>query len=194
MCRHDSFEKDGRRRGLAIGCLYAAMASAGLAETCGDEFQRIHGVWRSPEVYFALYADWDTVEYLNSLGVKAAGVSRPGVAVLPIYGSEAVHFRVRDFVFVSTGLIVNASEEQDLIDAIRSELEVKVKVKRRRWLRGWLPTSRRRSPPACAAPLGEPAGFAEMQLRVSAEVAQYAALYEPRLKRRAPPGQSFIGR
>lgn len=193
MCQHDSFDRDGRRRGLAIGCLYAAMASAGLAETCGDEFQRLHGVWRSPEVYFSLYADWDTVEYLSSLGVKAAGVSPPGVAVLPIYGSEAVHFRVRDFVFVSTGLIVNASEEQDLIDAIRSEL--KVKVKRRRWLRSWGATPRRRSPPACAAaPLGEPAGFVEMQLRVSAQVAEYAELYPPSLKRRAPTGQSFIRR
>jgi len=137
----------------------------------------LHGVWRSPQVYFPLYADWGTVAYLASLGVRAAGNRPPLVAVLPVYAAEPVHFRLGNFVFLSTGLIVEAGGEQELVDAIQAELVIKRSRTKKLKRPGW--------PPSCAAlPPGPAASFLEAQQRLAAQVAEYARRVTPRLQRR----------
>ena len=132
----------------------------------------MRGVWQSPQVYFPLYADWDTLAYLGALGVRAVGNQGPRVAVLVVYSAETIHFRLGDFVFLSTGLIIGARSERELIDAIQTEFQRS---------RGKMPVG----PSACVGlTLGTTASFSEVQQRLAAQVAEYARRVTPRLKRR----------
>ena len=171
-----------------IVCGWAVVGGMAFAETvaspvptaCWHEIAELHGV-RSPQAYFPLYIDEDTVAYLAVLGAKAGGTRRPLVAVLPVYAAEPVHFRRGNFVFLSTGLIVEARNEQELIDAIQIELQGK-RTKRPAW----------RSACAAVTPIVT-TSFPETQRRLAVGVAEYAAEYAkwatPHLKRREEPGQ-----
>jgi hypothetical protein len=178
-------DKNGMGCFERIVCGWAVLAGVLLGETgtppgsdaCGSEIVALHGVWRSPQVYFPLYADWGTVTYLSALGAKAAGYRSPVVAVLPVYAAQPVHFRLGNFVFLSTGLIVEAGGEQELVDAIQAELIIKRNRTKKLKQPGWSP--------ACAAlPPGPPTSFQEAQQRLAAQVAEYARRVTPRLQRR----------
>jgi hypothetical protein len=162
---------------VAAGLLFGETGTPAGSDDCGSEIVALHGVWRSPQAYFPLYADWGTVAYLASLGARAAGNRPPKVAVLPVYAAEPVHFRLGNFVFLSTGLILETGSEQELVDAIQAELRIKSSRTKKLKKPGW--------PPSCAGlPPGPPTSFLEEQHRLAAQVAEYARRVTPRLQRR----------
>lgn len=152
---------------------------------CAREIQDLHGVWQSPEVFLPVYADWETVTYLAALARKAAGTS-PTVAVLPVYAEEPIHFRVGNFVFLSTGLVAGATSEAGLIEVIQTEMKMKV-----RRSKGRAPYSM----PACATmSLFDRADFHDMRQRLEVQVAEYALSTVQHLKRRPDVAQITINR
>jgi len=157
---------------LATAAPFALTGAPHGSAACGGEIAAIHGVWRSPQVYVPLYADEGTVAYLAALGAKAAGDRQRVAAVLPVYTAEPVHFRLGNFVFLSTSLIVEAHDEQELIDTIQAEFRSDR-------------TKRHVGPPACALLTpGSPASLPEIQQMLGIRLAEYAKWTAPGLKRR----------
>jgi hypothetical protein len=166
---------------MVAGVLFAETGEPLAPAACETEMTAIRGVWRSPQVFAPLYADWDTVAYLATLSARATG-GRPPVAVLPVYSDEPVHFSRGGFVFLSTALIVGAHSEQELIDAIQTELQGSRSKKQ-----GW--------PSACVAVTPGPiTSFLERQQRLADQVTEYAKMARPRLKRREEFSQITINR
>ncbi len=87
-------------------------------QRCAAEITALRGVWRgdwrSPQTFTPAYADLQLVIYLSGLAGPEAGL-----AVVPIYAVEPLIFRSARIVFVSTGLVLQATSEQQLIHAIR---------------------------------------------------------------------------
>lgn len=143
----------------------------------------MHGVWQSPQVFLPVYADWETITYLAAAARKAAGTS-PTVAVLPVYAEEPIHFRVGNFVFLSTGLIAGATGEADLIEVIQAEMKIKKTKGRAKY-----------GMPACATiSLYERADFHNMRQRLEVQVAEYVLSTAQHLKRRPDVSQITINR
>ena len=157
---------------LATAAPFALTGAPHGSAACGGEIAAIHGVWRSPQVYVPLYADEGTVAYLAALGAKAAGVRRTVAAVLPVYSNEPVHFRRGNFVFLSTALIVEAHDEQELIDAIQADSQSGR-------------TNQSVGQAACATwTPGSLASLPEIQQMLGIRLAEYAKWTAPGLKRR----------
>ena len=55
---------------VAAGVLFGETGTPPGSDACGSEIVALHGVWRSPQVYFPLYADWGTVAYLGVRDMK----------------------------------------------------------------------------------------------------------------------------
>jgi hypothetical protein len=66
-----------------------------------------------PNVYLQFYADADLIEYLT-------GISQDRI-VLAVYSPEPIHFRRSEFVFVSTGLILQLRSEAELFESLASD-------------------------------------------------------------------------
>jgi hypothetical protein len=152
----------------AVGLACADSLPAGrwepAAEQCAREITMMHGVWRPGQGFLPAYADLELVVYLASLPAR-----HPGVAVIPVFGSEPVYFRGNHVVFLSTGLILKAGSEQALTDAIRgARVEVQT-----------------RDLPACAAmATWLPTSFAAVQQRLAGQVAGYGDVSVRRLRGR----------
>ena len=156
---------------VACLCLFATLVAPAAtlptdkaeraAGLCAAEVATVRGVWRSPTVFLPVFANWELVQYLASLG-RAEGVS-----VLPVYTSDPACFRSNHVVFLSTGFILKTTSELELIAAIR---RARVQVQ---------------SPdlPSCVAmPASAPAGFSEIVRCLAAEVAAYQDLTARRLR------------
>jgi hypothetical protein len=175
-----------RARSLLLGGFLLAatpLLSDGLSNSrggsvsipCLREIVRLHGVWRTDEVYLPIYADLKTFAYLASLGTRV-GSDRAGLAILPVYAREPIHFRHGQYIFLSTGLILGASDEEVLLRAIQDEIHSHP-PRRTRESGDWASS--------CAEPvLRDTGGLEEMQTRLSSQIAQYEAIRAPRLKRR----------
>jgi hypothetical protein len=155
-----------------------SLAAAGLAcaeslpmgrlepagERCGGEISALRGVWRPGQSFLPAYGDMELVLYMASLGAH-----EPGVAVLPVFSSEPVYFRSNHIVFLSTGFILKAGNERELMEAIRSAPV----------------EARTRDLPACAAMTpSAPASFSDVRLRLAGQVAGYEDVTVRRLRRR----------
>ncbi len=136
---------------------------------CAGEVLALRGVWLSQQVFLPAFGDLDLLKYLASLGGRKAGV-----AVLPVLSSEPFYFRSDKVVFVSTGFILNAADERELIGAIQS---ARRKV-------------RTRALPACAvlSPVASER-LADIRQRLAAQVAEYEGTAALRLLRREPAAQ-----
>jgi len=151
---------------------------------CAHEIAEMRGVWRSPGAFLPLYIDWNMMGYLATLGAQAAGTGRPTIAVLPVYSAEPAHFRVANFIFLTTAFLAEAKGEPDLLDAIQAELARKQKK-----MPAWVS--------ACTAmPPGDELSFPERQQRLAEGVGVYTEMYTkwttPRLKRRAGNRQTTV--
>jgi hypothetical protein len=134
------------------------------AERCASEISLMHGVWRSRQAFLPAYGDMDLVVYLASLGDR-----HTGVAVMPVFSSEAIYFRSKNIVFLSTGFILKAGSERELTEAIR---RARVEV-------------RTQELPACAAMTPwAPASFADVRRRLAGQVAGYEDVTVRRLRTR----------
>ena len=112
----------------------------------------LHGVWYSSRVYLPFYSDLELAAYLSSLPGPA-----DDLAVLPVYSAQPIHFRRGRYVFVSTGLILQARDERELLGTIHREIP-------------------------SAGTTGS--DFHEVQSRLAAQIAQYIEISRPRLRRR----------
>jgi hypothetical protein len=137
------------------------------AERCAGEISAARGVWRSGQVFLPAYGDMELVMYLASLAAR-----EPGVAVLPVFSSEPIVFRSNRVVFLSTGFILKAGSESELMQAIGS---ARVEFQTRSGL------------PACAAMTpSAPASFADVRLRLTGQLGGYQDVTVRRLHRRDP--------
>jgi hypothetical protein len=136
------------------------------AERCANEITLMHGVWRGSQAFLPAYADLHLVEYLASLGARQAGV-----AVVPVFSSEAIYFRSDNIVFLSTGFILKAESETELTEAIQgARIEV-----------------RTRKLPACAAMTPwAPSSFADIRQMLAGQVSGYEDVTLRRLRSRGP--------
>jgi hypothetical protein len=106
----------------------------------------------------------ELVLYVASLGAR-----EPGVAVLPVLAAEPIYFRSNHIVFLSTGFILKAGSERELVEAIRSA-PVEVQT---------------RDLPACASVAASaPASFSDVHLRLAGQLAGYEDVTLRRLRRR----------
>ncbi len=142
---------------------------------CLREVVSLHGVWHTKEAYLPIYADVKAVTYLASLGARAAA-DQAGLAILPVYSPEPVHFRQGSYIFLSTALILEAADEQTLLRAIQGDIPTQ-------WSRRAVGSAGRVS--ACAAPaLLDTDSFEEIRNRLARQISQYQDDRTPRLKRR----------
>ena len=133
-------------------------------ERCGGEIFAMRGVWRPGQRFLPAYGDMELVLYMASLGAR-----EPGVAVIPVFSSEPVYFRSNHIVFLSTGFILKAGSERDLVEAIRNA-PVEARV-------GDLP--------ACAAMTpSAPASFSDVRQRLAGQVAGYQDVAVRRMRKR----------
>ena len=112
-----------------------------------------YGVWYSEQVYLPFYSEMAVVTYLSEL----CGGAQCQFTIVPVYSPAPLHFRRGDVVYVSTGLILQAAGEEDLLNAIRSEIKH-------------------------IAPAGS--DFREMQAKLSSQIAAYVEQSTPHLSRR----------
>jgi hypothetical protein len=167
-------------RKCLFSMVYVCLAAEGLAFAdslpvdswepaavrCAGEISALRGVWRSRQVFFPAYGDLHLVVYLASLVAR-----RPGLAVVPVFTSEPVVFRSNHVVFLSTGFILKAESESDLMEAIRSA-PVEVQTQ---------------DLPACAAmdvAPWVPASFHDLRLRLAGQLAGYEDVTVRRLRKR----------
>jgi len=137
--------------------------------SCAGEVARMRGVWRSPQVFMPAYGDWELVLYLASLGPR-----EQGVAVLPVFSSEPIYFRSSHIVFLSTGFILKAASENELLEAIRNAP----------------PEVRTGDLPACSAMLpSTTVSFSDIQRRLTEQLAGYPDVTVRRLRIRNTNGQ-----
>jgi hypothetical protein len=153
--------------------VWVSLAAAGLAcadslqpvsERCAGEIFALRGVWRTGQVFLPAYGDLELVLYMASLGAR-----EPGIAVVPAFSSKPVYFRSKHIVFISTGFILKAGSEKELVEAIRNA-PVEVRT-------GDLA--------ACAAMVPwVPASFPDVRLRLAGQLAGYEDVTVRRLRRR----------
>jgi hypothetical protein len=161
---------------FSIVCLFLAAAEPACAdalslgrrepavERCTGEISELRGVWRPGQVFLPAYGDLELVSYLASLGA-----SEPGIAMLPVLSAEPLVFRGNHVVFLSTGFILKARSEKELMEAIRS---ARVEVQTR-------------DLPACSSMTpSAPASFADVRLRLAGQLAGYEDVTVRRLHRR----------
>ena len=173
---------------FSIACV--CVAAAGLAgaeppavapympafDRCAGEILALHGVWLAGQTYLPVFGDMQLVEYLASLRGAATTDGQPGPAIVPVYSSNAIHFRNRNIVFLSTGFILRAGSERELTAAV--QLETRHRPAPKRGVQSV-------ALPGCVAPgAAAPAGFADVRLRLAVEVAEYQDFTTPRLRRR----------
>jgi hypothetical protein len=163
--------------------MLAAAESAGMTYTppatgaCAGEIMALRGVWLSRGGYAPLYSDFNLAAYLAALGREVAGSQGLKTAILPVYSSDPIHFRLREGVFVSTGLLLRIHGERELMEIIRRELySPAVKIRKREpglWS-------------ACAQLSSTArADFYEIQSRLASQVAEYEkSPVKPGLRRR----------
>lgn len=111
------------------------------------------GVWYSKQVYLPFYSDIALVTYLSEI----SGGPQSRFTIVPVYSPAPLHFRRGDVVYVSTGLILQVAGEEDLVNAIRSEI-------------GHI------SAGGC--------DFHELQTKLSSQIAGYVEVSTPHLNRR----------
>jgi hypothetical protein len=85
-------------------------ATPRLSPRVADAVSTIHGVWYSKSEFLPLYVDQGLLEYLDTIP--------SGLAVLPVMAPEPIHFRRGQYLFISTGFLLEASGERELLDAV----------------------------------------------------------------------------
>jgi hypothetical protein len=150
--------------GLASADALSLGSREPAADRCAAQVSELRGVWRPGQVFLPAYGDLELVLYLASLGA-----SEPGTTMLPVLSAEPLVFRGNHVVFLSTGFILKARSEKELMEAIRS---ARVEV-------------RTQDLPACAAMTpSATASFADVQLRLAGQLAGYQDVTVRRLRRR----------
>ena len=153
----------------------ACVLATGLASAeppgwaCATEVLDLHGVWQTRQNFLPVYSDFDLVWYLAEL-LPVRG------EILPVYSSDPIAFRRGKVVFVSTGLLLSAHSEGELLARLKKEangLPARGPGERAPGVAGCTPL----------APL-ERMAFADLQKRLSAQVHAYAESRRVVLKRR----------
>ncbi|MBI5085053.1 MAG: hypothetical protein HZB13_10715 [Acidobacteria bacterium] len=135
--------------------------------TCRQELDRIHTV-SAPEGRFLLYGDPLLAEYLQRL---------TPTPVIPIYEDEPVAFNHNGATVVSTGLILQASSEADLLSALPARPPRTSSARRA--------AASQAIRAACSA--YQPLPFAQLQARLATDISRYKLLTTPRLISRTQP-------
>ena len=133
---------------------------------CGAALHAMPGVWISRDRALPIYYDLRLTAYLTSLGRR---LNAGPVAILPAYSAEVLCFARDSAIFVSTGLLLQVENEQDLERRLAAKL---ANVRRKRGRSGRL------SP--CAL-LASPAdrGFADLREELARQVERYEDLIRP---------------
>ena len=137
-------------RFIAAAAATLVLAATGAASSRLEralDVMSAHGVWYSRNVYLPFYSDTEVVAYLANIPSD--------VLLVPVYTAAPIHFRRGQFVFVSTGLILQSRNEAELLAAS-------------------LP----------APPPPDEARFQALQARLRERIAEYEADTQPHLRRR----------
>jgi hypothetical protein len=158
--------------------LISALASRPIcAQSCFNPIYLNPGIQGPHGGTVLFYRNHELAVYVTALLGRGLDETDPlrGVCVVPVYSRQRISFARGNWVFVSTGLLLTASGEREVLEALRAA-------------RRTLCTRRRQSGDYATfdpLPGASPAhGFEHIQAALRREVEEYEELVRPRLRLR----------